>query len=137
MPRSRPVLPACLQTSVGLRMPVFAAGTSPSSKIGQLEDYLLLTAYTQGELTEVRMDWMCSLVPIRDEWDHMPNEEWAHLRRTRTETAVTHAKRMARPDLYDQMLDHDWMIKRLSEEFDRMEREAARASRVYTMITGS
>lgn len=118
-------------------MPVFGEGTAPSHKIEQLESYLLLSAFTQGQLTEERVDWLSSLVPLKDQWDHMPEHLWAELRRTRTETAVTHAKRIAMPDVYDKIQDHEWMIKRLTEEIDRMEREASKVSRAYTMITGS
>ena len=117
-------------------MPVFADGTAPGMKIAQLESYLLLTAFTEGELTEERVEWESRLVPVKDEWDRMPQELWEHLRRTKTETAVNHAKRMVQPDLYDQIQDHLWMIKRLTEEIDRMEREGTRASRAYTMVTG-
>lgn len=118
-------------------MPVFARGTTPSAKIVELEEYLLLSASVQGDLTEERFDWMSRLVPVEDEWEHLPQEEWGHLRRTRTETAVMHAKRVARPELYDDIQDMKWMIKRLTEEIDRMERDATKCSRAYTMITGS
>lgn len=135
MPRHRPTLPSSLTTSIGLRMPVFADGTSATDKLGQLESYLLLTAYTQGELSECRLEWLSSKIALQDEWAHLTG--WEDLRRTRTETAVTHAKRMLRPDLYDALEDHDWMIKRLTEEVDRMERDSVKASRAYTFITGS
>lgn len=137
MARHRPTLPACLTTSLGLRVPVFARTAAPREKIEALEEYLLLSASVQGDLTEERFDWMTRLVPIQDEWDHMPEEEWGHHRRTRTETAVKHAKRIARPPLYDEIMDIEWMIKRLTEEIDRMERDATKCSRAYTMITGS
>lgn len=135
--RHRPELPAALVTSIELRVPVFERGTAPRMKIDALEEYLLLSAHVQGDLTEERLDWMSRLVPLKDEWDHLPQEDWGHLRRTRTETAVTHAKRQVRPELYDDMMDIDWMIKRLTEEIDRMERDASKCSRAYTMITGT
>lgn len=135
--RHRPELPAALVTSLGLRVPVFERTAPPRQKIDALEEYLLLSANVQGDLTEERLDWMSRLVPLSSEWEHIPQEEWGHLRRTRTETAVTHAKREARPDLYDEMMDIEWMIKRLTEEIDRMERDATKVSRAYTMITGT
>lgn len=135
--RHRPELPAALTTSIGMRVPTFERGAAPRGKIDALEDYLLRSAMVQGDLTEERLDWMSRLVPLKDEWDHMNQEEWGHLRRTRTETAVTHAKRQVRPELYDEMMDIEWMIKRLTEEIDRMERDAAKVSRAYAMIVGT
>lgn len=137
MPRHRPTLPACLSTSLGLRIPVFARDTPPRQKIDALEEYLLLSAFTQGELSEERFDWKARLVPLEAEWEHIPDHEWQAHRRTRTETAVKHAKRIARPKLYDEIQDVEWMVKRLTEEMDRMERDATKVSRVYTFITGS
>lgn len=119
-----------------MRIPVFREDVAPSAKIDQLESYLLLTAVIQGNLTEERVEWLSAMVPLKDRWDHMPEEQWGHLRRTRTETAVNHAKRMVDGSLYDELQDHEWMIKRLAEEIDRMERESVKVSRVYTMIAG-
>lgn len=137
MARHRPQYPAALTTSIGLRVPVFDRGTPPRTKIEALEEYTLLSAHVQGDLTEERLEWMSRLVPLQDQWDHMPQEEWGHLRRTRTETAVTHAKRVARPDLYDEIQEIQWMIKRLTEEIDRMDKDASKVSRAYTMLTGN
>jgi hypothetical protein len=116
-------------------MPLFPRDTPPAVKVESLESWMLLSAWTQGELAEERLDWLSSLVPLQDEWDHLTG--WEHLRRTRTEIAVEQAKRMLRPDLYDQIQDHRWMIKRLDEEVDRMERESTKTSRAYTMVVGS
>lgn len=130
-------LPDALEKSKKMRVPTFEHGTSPRQKIDQLETYLLDSAAVQGDLTEERLDWMVRLVPLEHEWDHIPEDEWAHLRRTRTETAVKHAKRIARPQLYDEIQGIEWMAKRLTEEIDRMERDASKCSRAYTMLTGS
>lgn len=133
--RHEPTLPAALTTSIDLRMPVFEAGTAPTTKIAALEEYLLLTAYYQGDLAKERLEWQVKLVPIRDAWDHLTG--WEHLKLTsRSEKAVASSKRQVRPDLYDRLMDHDWMIARLTEEIDRMERDATKASRAYTLMTG-
>lgn len=128
-------LPECLVTSVGLRCPVFARGTSPRERIESLEEHMLLSAYTQGDLTEERLDWMARLVPVERDWDAVivSKEDL----RSRTEKAVTAAKAQLRPDLYRAKTDAEWMIARLSEEIDRMEKDAARCSRAYTMISGN
>lgn len=133
--RHRPELPAALNTSIGLRVPVFERGTAPRTRIEALEEYLLLSANVQGDLTEERLDWLSRLVPLQDRWDHL--EGWEELKQTRTEGGVRDAKRRVDPDLYDEIQDHQWMVKRLTEEIDRMERDATKVSRAYTMLTGT
>lgn len=142
MPRTKPELPACLETALGLRMPVFrrephADAASPAERVRQMEEYIQVTGYWEGELNEERVRWLVNKVEIQDEWDRIPREEWEQHRRTKTETAVAQAKRMVRPDLYDQMQDNEWMVRRLTDEIARMGREYDRASRVYTLVTGS
>jgi hypothetical protein len=132
---TEPNLPDCLTVSLGLRVPVFEKDKSPREKIDELESYLLLSAYTQGELTEERMTWLVGAVVLQMKWDHL--DGWQHLRRTRTELAVRDAKRQIAPELYDRLQANEWMVKRLSEEIDRMERDATKISRAYTMITGA
>lgn len=132
---TEPNLPECLTISLGLRVPVFEKGKSPREKIDELESYLLLSAYTQGELTEERMGWLVGRVVLQTEWDHL--DGWQQYKRTRTELAVRDAKRHIRPDLYDRLQANEWMVKRLGEEIDRMERDATKVSRAYTMITGA
>jgi hypothetical protein len=126
-----------LRLSLAMRVPTFERDQAPRSKISELEDFMLRSAEMQGDLARERVERMADLVPIESEWDHIPDEEWREHRRTRTETAVTHAKRLVRPELYDQIQDHEWMIKRLTEEMERLDRCDAVVSRVYTMVTGS
>jgi hypothetical protein len=124
-----------LKTSKGLRVPVFEHGVSPRVKIEQLESYLLLSAFQQGELAEERLDALVTFEDLRREWDHL--EGWEPYKRTRTEAGVEDAKRQLRPDLYDQRRDLEWTIKRLSEEIERLERDATKVSRAYSMTTGT
>jgi len=129
------MISTALETSKGLRMPVFERGTGPRVKIDELETYLLLTAWQQGELSEERLDALVTLKEIDHQWDHL--DGWQGLRRTRTEAAVEDAKRQLRPDLYDQKRDLEWTIKRLSEEIERLERDSTKVSRAYSMMTGT
>lgn len=142
MHHPRPELPECLKTALGLRMPVFRRephpdAASPAERIRQMEEYIQITGYWEGELNEERVKWLADKEPLRREWGEIPESEWGHLRRTRTETAVDQAKRQVRPELYTKIQDCDWMVKRLTEEVGRMGREYDRASRVYSLITGS
>lgn len=124
-----------LETSKGLRVPVFERDAAPRVKIDELESYLLLSAFTQGNLAEERLDALVTLREINHKWDHL--DGWQALRRTRTEAAVEDAKRQLAPLLYDQKRDLEWTIKRLSEEIERLERDAVKVSRCYSMITGT
>lgn len=129
------MLTKALETSKGLRMPVFENGAMPRVKIDELESYLLLTAFQQGELAAERLEALVTLRELERQWDHLTG--WEGLKRTRTEAAVDDAKRQMSPLLYDQKRDLEWTIKRLSEEIDRLERDATKVSRAYTFITGS
>jgi hypothetical protein len=129
------VISDALATSKGLRVPVFEKGVAPRAKIEQLESYLLLSAFTQGELSEQRLDALVALQEFGREWDHL--DGWQALKRTRTEAAVEDAKRQLNPVLFDQKRDLEWTIKRLSEEIERLERDATKISRAYSMITGT
>jgi hypothetical protein len=126
-------LPECLQRSLQMRVPAYDRTMTARQRIELLEDYLLESAIVQGELTEERAGWMVTLIPLQHEWDHLAG--WEDRRRTRTEAGVRDAKRAVRPDLYDEIEEVNWMIKRLTEEVDRMERDASKVSRAYSMET--
>lgn len=125
-----------LTTSKQMRMPRFEHGVAPRVKIDELESYLLNTAFVQAELAEERLDALVTLQELSRSWDHL--DGWQALRRnTRTEKSVEDAKRQVDPRLYDQIKDLEWTIKRLSEEIERLERDASKASRAYSMMTGT
>lgn len=123
------------QVASKLRVPVFQRETAPREKIDQLEEYMLLSAYFAGELHRERLEHHQRVADLQLEWDHLAG--WEPFRRSKTETAVEDAKRQLRPDLYDAIADARWAIARLSEEIDRLERDATKVSRTYTFITGS
>lgn len=124
-----------LDTAVTLRIPVFEREVPPKQRIDELADYMLLTAYWQGEMNAERLDLLETLKTAQHEWDHL--EGWEPHRRNKTEAGVNDAKRQLRPDLYDQMKDLSWKVKRLVEEHERLERDATKTSRVYSMMTGT
>lgn len=129
------MLSPALQASKRLRIPTFEKGTSPRVKIDELETYLLLSAFTQGDLSEERLDVLVLLKPVQRRWEHLGG--WESLKQTRTEAGVKDAKRRVDPQLYDELQDLEWKVKRLTEEIDRLERDATKVSRAYSMITGS
>lgn len=136
----RPDLPECLTIAAGLRIPTFrrepAEGAeSPAERVRQMEEYIQITGHWEGELEEERLRWLSDREPLKREWDHLTG--WEELKRTKTETAVTQAKRQVAPELYDNLQDNEWMVKRLTEQIARMGRDYDRASRIYTLVMGS
>lgn len=126
-----------LTLAAKLRFPVWpkepAVGTS--QKVNDLEDHISLTAYYQGELEEHRLDAYTELAVLDQRWEEI--EGWQQFRRSKTETAVEDAKRQANPGLWRELRLCRWRVKRLGEQIDRLEREFVKASRLYTVLTGS
>lgn len=129
------MLTPALVVAKGMRVPTFEKGVGSRARVEALESYLLQSAFAQGELSEERLDRLVMLKGHQQEWDHL--DGWQALLRTRTEAAVKDAKRQVNPGLYDRLTELEWIIKRLVEEIDRLERDATKVSRAYSMMTGS
>lgn len=123
-----------LDAAKGLRMPRLTRKQSERERLNLLEDYMLETAWHRGELMEGRMEVYEALQTLKEEWDHL--DGWQALKRTKTETAVEDAKRQLRPDLYNGIKKAEWLIARLGEQMERLDREATICSRAYTFATG-
>jgi len=124
-----------LRLASQLRVPVFARNAAPPEKSDALEEFTLVSAFHAGNLHAERLAAHEQLRDLTSEWEHL--EGWEPFRRSKTEAAVDDAKRQLRPDLYDAIRDARWTIARLGEEIDRLERDAQKCSRAYTMIAGS
>lgn len=132
------MLSDAFQKALALRFPVFDREddeTTPRQRIEALEDHAVLCAFYHGELIQERFE-------IRDEhrgrlhvWNHL--EGWEPLRRSKTEAAVDDAKRQMRPDLYDELATDRAKMQDLSEQIERLDREHDKASRIYSIMTGS
>lgn len=127
-------LPETLERSLKMRIPRYDRDKTTSARVEELEEYLIDTARMQGDLTQEGIDWEKIMWPLEEEWANLTG--WEHLRRTRTEAAVTAAKRMVDPELYAKIEDIKWIIRKCKAEEDRMERDGTKASRAYTMETG-
>lgn len=123
-----------LDVAAKLRMPRLTRQQGDTERLNLLEDYMLETAYHRAELIEARFEVHEQLRTLKDEWDHL--DGWQALKRTKTETAVADAKRQLRPELYDGIKKAEWLIARLTEQIDRLDREATICSRAYTFATG-
>jgi hypothetical protein len=127
-----------------LRFPVWSREDRPDQgvfradtrkRINDLEDHISLTAYYQGELEDERTDAYDELELLNREWDSM--QGWQVYREGRTDASIDHAKGQVNPELARKRKALKYTIARLSEQIDRMERDASKASRIYTLLTGS
>jgi hypothetical protein len=123
-----------LDAAKGLRMPRLTRKQGTRERLDSLEDYMLETAWHRAELMEGRMAVYEDLHTLKEEWDHL--DGWQALKRTKTETAVEDAKRQLRPDIYNAIQKAEWLIARLTEQMERLDREATICSRAFTFATG-
>lgn len=123
-----------LEVALSLRVPVFARGASARQKSDAMEEFMLLSAYWQGEMNEARHTLLVEAAPLQDEWDKL--DGWQPFREGRTDQSVDAAKRVIREDLWDALQEKRRKVRYLSNEIDRLERDAAKVSRAYTMLAG-
>lgn len=102
----------------------------------ELAEYMLLSAWYAGALHEERLTHYAELRRIEGRWDHL--EGWEMYRTGKTDSSRDEAKRIADPELWDELQARRWIIARLSEEIDRLNRDAEKAvSRTFTILTGT
>jgi hypothetical protein len=134
----RPELPTArdvLDAATKLRMPRIPRDQGARARIDALEDYMLLIAWHQGELSEARLGLYDELRTVNDAWAELVG--WENFRRGKTDASIDEAKAKARPDLARARRQAQWLVARLTEEIDRLEKDATKASRAYTLATGS
>lgn len=122
------------KTSAALRVPVFQPGTSRTERVSQLEDYMLLSAYWLGECHSERLEHYQALARLEEEWSGVT--AW-DLGSRATQAQVDEAKRTVAPDVWTSMKRARWRVDRLTEEIERLDRDATKVSRAYTLITGT
>lgn len=125
--------PEALTTSRTLRCPLFAGDTAVRFKVDELESYLLLCAFTQGELASARQAAYDELRELDVQWrelDGVPSSR----RSTKAEREL--AKQAVRPDLGELRAELEEEIARLDDEYARLEADATKVSRAHTFITG-
>lgn len=131
------MIPDSLARARSIRVPVFQRGTAPRVRVDALEEFMLVSAFHQGEMGEERLELLDELRDFETEWRAIPAEKWAPHRVGTTLGSIDEAKAAVMPALWETITDKRWQIKRLSEEIDRLERDATKVSRAYTMISGS
>lgn len=123
-----------LEVALTLRVPVFSRGTLAQEKTAAMEEFMLLSAYWQGELNAELHRIIVESAPFQDEWDKL--EGWQAFREGRTDESVNAAKRVIREDLWDKLQSNRRRVRALKGEIDRLERDASKVSRAYTMLSG-
>lgn len=121
-----------------LRVPVWDRnGTEPIKVlVDQLAEFMLLSAYVAADLHSERLDDYLELRPKQLEWDHL--EGWEMLRQGKTDSSREEAKRGLRPELHEEIDELKFRIARLTDEIERLNRDAEKAvSRAYTILTGT
>lgn len=129
-----------LFTAAKLRIPRFEESETQGMRISKLEDYLLSAAVVGGDLEEARLYCQQALHDLTKKWDHLQGWE-IHLpasTKTRTVPAIREAKKLLNPDLYDAIVEAQWLIARLGEQIHRLRKmgDDQVASRIYTLMAG-
>jgi hypothetical protein len=123
-----------LEVAAKLRIPRIPREEGSQARLNALEDHMIEATYQRADLMEARLEVYGSVRELKEAWDHI--EGYQALKRTKTEAAVDDAKRQLRPDLYDGIRKGEWLIARLTEQIDRLDRETYICSRAYTFATG-
>lgn len=125
-----------LDASLALRMPVFTSDDRLEQRIERLDDYMLLTAFHEGELSQARLENRDALYQLEREWEAVSGFEQFQGGR-KTDVSVDDAKRHLRPKVWEGIKKARWLDRQLTEEIDRLDRDAKKCSRSYTLITRS
>lgn len=128
------MIPDSVAAASKLRVPVFQRGTAPRQRVDALEEFLLLSAFHQGNMSEERLGLFDELRDLEDEWEVVA--DWEEHRVGTTIASIDEAKKVVRPRLWQEIRLKRWQVKRLTEEIDRLERDATKVSRAYTLISG-
>lgn len=136
-----------------LRMPKFIynvndpmASTRPGEKIEKLESYILDVAYARGEAEQARLYAYAAVRRLTIEWDHLkdwelsfdPDVTKALAKAAKaTQPQIKEAKRQIRPDLFDGIEHGQYLVKRLTEQIKRLEKDEDVASRAYTLVSNA
>lgn len=125
-----------LRGSHTLRIPVFKVReTSAPERTDGYEEYMMLAAYTGGDLAHARHRTRVRLDEVADAWEGMDGWEFYMAGKPRTDKGVELAKTEADPDMAAERRRLRRLEGRLTEEMERMEQEAKFCSRAYTLLS--
>lgn len=128
-----------------LRIPRFDERDTTGMRIGKLEDYLLTSAETSGDLDEARLFCFQALHDCELRWRNLDPVGWGiHLPQRKngsahTQAQIVEAKRLFNSTLYEEIVELKFLIARLTEQINRLHKMADDqvASRIYTLMAGN
>lgn len=123
------------RTAAALRVPVFARDCDPRVKLDALEEFMLVSAHWAGEIHYERLQLRIELAERERSWERM--EGWQAFRRGKTDSSIDQAKAELEPELWERLQSLRWLERQLSCEYDRLDRDATKVSRAYTILQGA
>lgn len=122
---------------MAMRVPAIDPNQHPRERIDAMENYANEVSIARAEVLEA-LYWLAEAKkPLQAAWDSITGWEVnAPARSSRTQEDVRQAKRRIKPDVYDALSECALLQKHLSEQVDRLNRDADWMSREYTFISG-
>lgn len=129
-----------LRIASQLRVPVFDRLKAPRYSMRDLSEemaeYMLLSAHVAGDLHEERLGLRADLEDQLREWEQLGG--WEIYRQGKTDSSREEAKKQHSPELWDAISRLKWVIQQLTDEIERLNRDAEKCvSRAYTILTGT
>lgn len=124
-----------LEAAAKLRIPKFDPDGGKAALVDRLMDFTLESAYVRADVFELRLAAQRQLAADAEEWRKLAGYEIGQTIRTQKDREE--AKRRHRPDLAERIDQAKWTIERCTEAIDRLDKDAASASRAYTLLSGS
>lgn len=135
------IIKDALLKALKLRPPVFESDLPGRSKVSELEDYLLSTAWLRAELEEA-LHWVDLLMAnIKAQVEEITGYEVLLPAKSRdriTQQDIVAAKRRTVPEVFEMGAEVKQLRVSIVRQIDRFEHEAQWViSRAYTMVSGS
>jgi hypothetical protein len=124
-----------LMVALSLRVPVQDPEKPRSEFADELGTFMLISAFWSGEMNAIRFDARQALDDLELRWSKLTG--WEGMVRGRTNESVEAAKRDFDPDLWEHVHYRRCQIRDLDTEIDRLDRDATKVSRAYTILIGS
>lgn len=123
-----------LGTALIVRAPRFSTETRDAEKVDRLQDYMLATAYLDGELVEAKHFLRNFIAEKGREWDAIDTSAALSTSRPKKEQ-VTQARITLAPTLYEELRRANRVRDGIEDQIARLDRDATKVSRVYTMLS--
>lgn len=125
-----------LFASAKLRVPKFDDRDSTGARIDKMEQFLLASATTGGDLEEARLHCQQALYDLTKRWDAIPLLQGP---KAMTGPQIIEHRKTIDPALWEGIQEAKWLIARLTEQIQRLRKmgDDQVVSRIYTLMAGS